>query len=137
MFSTLRAKIFAGYLVILLLLAGVGAYAIFSIRSLNETTSSGLELNAQTTLANLSMYGSLSRINEGLLSALNEPVATADSVIATQSQMFYGSLQSMQRFLEHSPNAAISETLTRIEIAWQQYEALLQTFATTTDQVEA
>jgi signal transduction histidine kinase len=131
MFSTLRAKIFAGYLAILILLAGLGSYAIYSFNALGEITSSALELNAQTTLANLTLYGSLTRVNEGIVSLLNVPEVPNDTFIAQQSNSFFEALQKMQRFIATAPDfstSAIAESLTRIEIAWQRYEALIREF---------
>lgn len=131
MFSTLRAKIFAGYLAILLFLAGLGIYAIYSFSTLGEVTSSALELNAQTTLANLTLYGSLTRINEGVVSQLTDPYAISDTFITQHATAFFEALQNMQRFIASASDfstAAIAESLTRIEIAWQRYEALLREF---------
>jgi two-component system, NtrC family, sensor histidine kinase KinB len=131
MFSTLRAKIFAGYLVILTLLAGLGTYAIYSFNVLGEITSSALELNAQTTLANLTLYGSLTRVNEGVASLLNGAPAGSDTFVGQQSSAFFEALQKMQRFIATEKDfstSIIAESLTRIEIAWQRYEALLREF---------
>lgn len=132
MFSTLRAKIFAGYLAILVLLAGLGIYANYSFNVVGEVTSSALELNAQTTLANLTLYGSVTRINEGVVSLVNR-TSTSDTFISQQSSAFFEALQSMQRFIAKTDDistSAIAESLTRIEIAWQRYEALLREFYT-------
>lgn len=130
MFSTLRAKIFAGYLAILVLLAALGVYAIYSFRSLDEITASGLETSAQSTLANLSMYGSLSRINAGTIALIDGGGSDASNLIASQSYEFYDALARMQRFISSQKQSSqaiqVSEALTRIEISWQQYEALLR-----------
>ncbi len=63
MFITLRSKLFAGYLFVVLLLALVGAYAVLSFRSLSDLSGASLEQYSSNTLANLKMYESLVRMN--------------------------------------------------------------------------
>jgi PAS domain S-box-containing protein len=131
MFRTLRSKIFGGYLLVLLLLAGVGTYSIFSFGSLVRTSSSGLELNAQSTILNLEMYESLVRINEGMLKMLGAEFLQGKRALTEQPAIFTSALQNAHRMAgstlsELQPK--ISELLTKVEIVWQKYDALLPEF---------
>ncbi len=131
MFTTLRAKLFAGYLAILVLVAALGGYAIFSFRSLSEITTSGLDLNAESTLANVRMYESLVRINEGALKMLGAEALQGKKALNEQPSVFYSELKNAQRTVASampSVRARISELLTKVEVSWQQYEALLPEF---------
>jgi PAS domain S-box-containing protein len=131
MFRTLRSKIFGGYLLVLLLLAGVGAYSIFSFRSLVQTSSSGLELNAQSTILNLEMYESLVRINEGMLKMLGAEFLQGKRALTEQPAIFTSALQNAHRIAGNTLaelQPKISELLTKVEIVWQKYEALLPEF---------
>ena len=131
MFSTLRAKLFGGYLAILLLVAALGVYAIFSFRSLSAITTSGLDLNAQSTLANVRMYESLVRMNEGSLKILGAEALQGRKFLNEQPSIFYSELRNAQRTVAAalpSVRARISEILTKVEVSWQQYEALLPEF---------
>lgn len=131
MFTTLRAKLFGGYLAILLLVAALGAYAIFSFRSLSSITTSGLDLNAQSTLANVRMYESLVKMNEGILKTLGAEALQGKKLLSEQPSIFYAELRNAQRTVASalpSVRARISEILTKVELSWQQFEALLPEF---------
>src|SRR3954462_8345389 len=94
MFTTLRAKVFLGFLLILLLLVGLGGYAIFSFASLADVTSSGLEENAQQSLINSSMYESLVRIDQAELRMLAGDTESGSQVLSEEPAHFYLALQN-------------------------------------------
>ena len=131
MFQTLRAKIFGGYLVILVLLSALGVYSIISFRSLSLTSSSALELNADNSIYTLQMYESLVRMNEGLLKMMGAEFLQGKRALTEQPAIFKTALQNAHRLgskTSDNLNPALSEQLTRIELIWQQFEALTPEF---------
>ncbi len=131
MFQTLRAKIFGGYLVILVLLSALGVYSIISFRSLSLTSSSALELNADNSIYTLQMYESLVRMNEGMLKMMGAEFLQGKRTLNEQPAIFKTALQNAHRIGSKTTddlNPGISEQLTRIEILWQQFEALTPEF---------
>ncbi len=131
MFTTLRAKLFAGFLLILLLLLALGGYSIFSFRSLEEITSSGLDQNSESILANLSMYESIVRMNAAQLRLLAGEGSEAHAVFDDEKSQFYQALERARR------SAALSESELRIrveallndlDIAWADYQTHLPVF---------
>lgn len=131
MFQTLRAKIFGGYLVILVLLSALGVYSIISFRSLSLTSSSALELNADNSIYTLQMYESLVRMNEGLLKMMGAEFLQGKRALTEQPAIFKTALQNAHRLGSKTTdnlNPALSEQLTRIELIWQQFEALTPEF---------
>lgn len=131
MFQTLRAKIFGGYLVILVLLSALGVYSIISFRSLSLTSSSALELNADNSIYTLQMYESLVRMNEGMLKMMGAEFLQGKRTLTQQPAIFKTALQNAHRIASKTTNdlnPAISEQLTRIEMLWQQFEALTPEF---------
>ena len=126
MFQTLRAKIFGGYLVILVLLSALGVYSIISFRSLSLTSSSALELNADNSIYTLQMYESLVRMNEGLLKMMGAEFLQGKRALTEQPAIFKTALQNAHRLGSKTTdnlNPALSEQLTRIELIWQQPQA--------------
>jgi PAS domain S-box-containing protein len=127
MFTTLRAKVFLGFLFILLLLGGLGAYSIFSVGTLAESSSSSLEQNAEQSLANSSMYESLVRIDQAELRMLASDTESAGPTLLEEPSHFYFALQNAQR-----ASGSISDTtamlLTQTEIRWQDYRSHLNSF---------
>lgn len=127
MFTTLRAKVFLGFLFILLLLGGLGAYSIFSVGSLAESSSSSLEHNAEQSLANSSMYESLVRIDQAELRMLASDTESAGPILLEEPSHFYFALQNAQR-----ASSSLSDTtamlLTQTEIRWQDYRSHLNSF---------
>jgi NtrC-family two-component system sensor histidine kinase KinB len=131
MFQTLRAKIFGGYLVILVLLSALGVYSIISFHSLSLTSSSALELGADNSIYTLQMYESLVRMNEGMLKMMGAEFLQGKRTLNEQPAIFKTALQNAHRIASKTTNdlnPAISEQLTRIEILWQQFEALTPEF---------
>lgn len=127
MFTTLRAKVFLGFLFILSLLAALGGYAIYSVGSLAEASSSGVERNAEQSLANSSMYESLVRIDQAELRMIASDTESAGPVLLEEPSHFYFALQTAQR-----ASASASDTtgalLTQTEIHWQGYRSQLDNF---------
>ncbi len=131
MFQTLRAKIFGGYLVILVLLSALGVYSIISFRSLSLTSSSALEVNADNSIYTLQMYESLVRMNEGMLKMMGAEFLQGKRTLTEQPAIFKTALQNAHRLGSKTTdnlNPALSEQLTRIELIWQQFEALTPEF---------
>jgi PAS domain S-box-containing protein len=131
MFQTLRAKIFGGYLVILVLLSALGVYAIISFRSLSLASSSALEVNADNSIYTLQMYESLVRMNEGMLKMMGAEFLQGKRTLTQQPAIFKTALQNAHRLGSKNTdnlNLALSEQLTRIELVWQQFEALTPEF---------
>jgi two-component system, NtrC family, sensor histidine kinase KinB len=131
MLQTLRAKIFGGYLVILALLAGLGVYSIISFRSISLTGSTALELNAENSINTLQMYESLVRMNEGMLKMMGAEFLQGKRALTEQPAIFKTALQNAHRSSANTAtelNPALTEQLTRIELLWQQHEALIPEF---------
>ncbi len=126
MFSTLRAKVFVGFLLILLLMVGLGAYAIFSLASLADVTSEALERSAEQSLANTSMYESLVRIDEAELRMLAGDTINAGPALVEQPAHFYFALQSAWRV--STPQDSSSVLLNDIEAQWDHYHSHLDFF---------
>jgi PAS domain S-box-containing protein len=131
MFTTLRAKLFAGFLLILLLLVGLGGYAILSFRQLEEITSAGLEQNSQSILANLTMYESLVRMNAAQLGMLAGEKSDAHTVFEDESSQFYLALdQAKSSVIETDP--AVRQNLyvlvQKIDSAWTDYRSHFPVF---------
>jgi NtrC-family two-component system sensor histidine kinase KinB len=127
MFTTLRAKVFIGFLFILLLLGILGGYAIYSVGSLAETSAAGLEQNAEQSLANSSMYESLVRIDQAELRLLASDTESAGPTLLEEPSHFYFALQSAQRASE-SLSDSTSALLTQTELHWQDYRGHLNEF---------
>jgi len=133
MFTTLRAKLLAGFLPFVILLLALGGYAIYSFRSLADITSSGLEQNSESVLANLSMYESLVRLDAAQLRMIAGEVSTGKDVLADEPAQFYLALQKAQRSLEEMPpeiKQTVGDLLVRIELGWEEYQSSLPTFLT-------
>lgn len=131
MFQTLRAKIFGGCLMILVLLSALGVYSIISFRSLSLTSSSALEVNADNSIYTLQMYESLVRMNEGMLKMMGAEFLQGKRTLTEQPAIFKTALQNAHRLGSKTTdnlNPALSEQLTRIELIWQQFEALTPEF---------
>ncbi len=126
MFTTLRAKVFVGFLLILLLMVGLGAYAIFSLASLADVTSEALERSAEQSLANTSMYESLVRIDEAELRMLAGDTINAGPALVEQPAHFYYGLQSAWRM--STPQDSSSVLLNDIEAQWDHYHSHLDLF---------
>src|ERR1035437_687880 len=126
MFTTLRAKVFVGFLLILLLMVGLGAYAIFSLASLADTTSGAVERSAEQSLANTSMYESLVRIDEAELRMLTGDTLDAGPVLAEEPAHFYYALQSA--WTASAPQDSSSKLLNDIESRWDHYHSYLDYF---------
>ncbi len=126
MFTTLRAKVFVGFLLILLLMVGLGAYAIFSLASLADVTSAALERSAEQSLANTSMYESLVRIDEAELRMLAGDTVNAGPVLVEGPAQFYHALQSAWH--ASTPQDSSATLLNDIEAQWDHYHSHLDFF---------
>jgi two-component system, NtrC family, sensor histidine kinase KinB len=126
MFTTLRARVFAGFLLILLLLVGLGGYAIYSFGSLADVTSANLEQNAERSLANTVMYESLVRIDRAELRMLAGDTIDAGPELAEQPAQFYYALQ--KAWSATPAQDPSSPLLTDIENQWQHYQGHLHYF---------
>ncbi len=126
MFTTLRAKVFAGFLLILLLLVGLGGYAIYSLASLADATSGAVERSAEQSLANTGMYESLVRIDEAELRMLTGDTLDAGPVLAEEPAHFYYALQSA--WAASAPQDSSSTLLNDIETRWGHYRSHLDRF---------
>ncbi|MEP7236120.1 MAG: histidine kinase dimerization/phospho-acceptor domain-containing protein, partial [Ignavibacteriota bacterium] len=131
MLITLRSKLFAGYLFVVLLLALVGVYAVFSFRSLTDFSSASLEEYSANSLANLKMYESLVRMNEAEIEMLGTEYEKGSELLYGEPEHFDSSLHSAQRIISQIRQGAkgtIAELLTKVELNWQQYRAQLPEF---------
>jgi len=131
MFITLRSKLFAGYLFVVLLLAVVGAYAVLSFRSLTDLSSSSLDQYSANSLANLKMYESLVRMNEAELEMLGPEYEKGSELLYGEPSAFDSSLHEAEHIVSRIPKGVhgkIPELLTRVELNWQQYRAQLPEF---------
>ena len=116
MFTTLRARVFAGFLFILALLAGLAGYAIYSLASLADVTSASLEKNAEQSLAASSMYESLVRIDQAELRMLAADTADAGPALVEEPAHFYFALTKAWKATEAQDSA--SPLLNEIEVLW-------------------
>ncbi len=126
MFTTLRAKVFGGFLLILLLLVGLGGYAIYSLASLADATSGSVERSAEQSLANTGMYESLVRLDEAELGMLTGDSVDAGPVLAEEPAHFYYALQSA--WAASAPRDSSSTLLNNIETRWDHYHSHLNYF---------
>ncbi|HET6399947.1 MAG TPA: ATP-binding protein [Candidatus Kapabacteria bacterium] len=126
MFTTLRAKVFGGFLLILLLLVGLGGYAIYSLASLADATSGSVERSAEQSLANTGMYESLVRIDEAELRMLTGDTLDAGPDLAEEPAHFYYALQSA--WAASTPQDSSSTLLNDIETRWDHYHSHLDYF---------
>ncbi len=126
MFTTLRAKVFVGFLLILLLMVGLGGYAIFSLASLADVTSEALERSAEQSLANTSMYESLVRIDEAELRMLTGDTVNAGPVLVEEPAQFYHALQNAWHASTSQDSSA--RLLNDIEAQWDHYHSHLDFF---------
>jgi two-component system, NtrC family, sensor histidine kinase KinB len=126
MFTSLRARVFAGFLLILLLLAGLAGYAVYSLASLADVTSSALEKNAEQALAASSMYESLVRIDQAQLRMLAADTADAGPVLAEEPAHFYLALTRAWNATAAQDSA--SPLLNDIEVRWTDYKSHLDYF---------
>jgi len=126
MFTTLRAKVFVGFLLILLLMVGLGAYAIFSLASLADVTSAALERSAEQSLANTSMYESLVRIDEAELRMLAGDTINAGPALVEEPAQFYHALQNAWH--ASTPQDSSAKLLNDIEAQWEHYHSHLDFF---------
>src|SRR5688572_5188451 len=132
MFTTLRAKVFAGFLLILLLLLGLGTYAILSFRTLVESTTTSLEQNAESGLANLAMYESLVRLDAAQLRLLAGEREEFRKALEQEPDQFYAALKTAQRTVDEvNPGVrqSVRQTLVEIELAWDAYTRNVQAFS--------
>src|SRR5213082_234575 len=123
MFTTLRAKVFVGFLLILLLLVGLGGYAIVSLASLADVTSSALEKNAEQSLAASSMYESLVRIDQAQLRMLAADTADAGPALVEEPAHFY--LALTRAWNSTAAQDPASPLLNDIEVRWTDYKSHL------------
>ena len=131
MFITLRSKLFAGYLFVVLMLAIVGAYAVFSFRSLTDLSAASLEQYSANSLSNLKMYESLVRMNEAELEMLGTEYEKGSELLYNEPGKFDSSLHEAERIISQIPegiHGKIPELLTKVELNWQQYHAELPEF---------
>jgi NtrC-family two-component system sensor histidine kinase KinB len=126
MLTTLRSKVLAGFLLVLVLLAGLGGYAVYSLASLADVTSSALEKNAERSLAYTSMYESLVRIDEAELRMLASDTTDAGPVLVEEPAHFYLALRSA--WSATIPQDSASSVLNDIEPRWQDYQSHLELF---------
>jgi NtrC-family two-component system sensor histidine kinase KinB len=126
MFTTLRAKVFVGFLLILLLMVGLGAYAIFSLASLADVTSEALERSAEQNLANTSMYESLVRIDQAELRMMTGDTINAGPTLVEEPAQFYHALQSAWH--ASTPQDSSAMLLNDIEAQWDHYHSHLDFF---------
>ncbi len=128
MFTTLRARVFAGFLFILLLLAGLAGYSIYSLASLSDITSASLEKNAEQSLAASSMYESLVRIDQAELRMLAADTADAGPALVEEPAHFYYALTKAWNATDAQDSA--SPLLNNIEARWTEYKGHLDYFYT-------
>lgn len=126
MFTTLRAKVFAGFLLILLLLVGLGGYAIYSLASLADVTNTSLEKNADQSLAASSMYESLVRIDQAELRMLAGDTVDAGPALVEEPAHFYYALT--KAWNTTPPQDSASPLLNDIEARWDDYKGHLDLF---------
>ena len=126
MFTTLRAKVLVGFLLILLLMAGLGGYAIFSLASVADVASESLERSAEQNLANTGMYESLVRLDEAELRMLAGDTVNAGPVIVEEPAHFYFALQNAWH--ASPPQDSSSIVLNDIESRWDHYQSHLEYF---------
>jgi len=107
-------------------MAGLGAYAVYSLASLAEVSSSALEKNAERSLAYTSMYESLVRIDEAELRMLASDTTDAGPVLVEEPAHFYLALR--QAWNTTSPQDSSSPILNDIEVRWQYYQSHLEQF---------
>jgi NtrC-family two-component system sensor histidine kinase KinB len=138
MFTTLRAKLFSGFLLILLLLIALGGYAILSFRGLADITSSGLEQNSESVIANLSMYESLVRMDAAQLHMLaGEQVAAGKDVLIDEPPQFYDALQRAKAASAGTApevRQTVGSYLLKMEIEWDAYQSKLLQFVRLSNQ---
>ncbi len=125
MFTTLRAKVFAGFLLILLLLVALGGYAIYSLAALADATSGEVERSAEQSLANTGMYESLVRLDEAELRMLTGDT-DAGPVLAEEPAHFYYALQNAWAAV--APQDSSSSVLNDLEAHWDHYHTHLNFF---------
>ncbi|HEY3875529.1 MAG TPA: ATP-binding protein [Candidatus Kapabacteria bacterium] len=126
MFTTLRAKVLVGFLLILLLMAGLGGYAIYSLASVAQVASVSLERSAEQNLANTGMYESLVRLDEAELRMLAGDTVNAGPIIVEEPAHFYFSLQNAWK--ASAPQDSSSIILNDIESRWDHYRSHLDFF---------
>jgi two-component system, NtrC family, sensor histidine kinase KinB len=126
MFTTLRAKVFVGFLLILLLMVGLGVYAIFSLASLADVTSAALERSAEQSLANTSMYECLVRIDDAELRMLAGDTVNAGPALVEEPAQFYHALQNAWH--ASTPQDSSATLLNDIEAEWDHYRSHLDFF---------
>lgn len=133
MFNSLRAKLLAGFIPFVLLLIALGAYAIYSFHSLADITSTGLEQNSESVLANLSMYESLVRLDAAQLRMLSGEVEAGKQTLSEEPAQFYQALQKAQQALEQissEERQTVGSLLVKVELAWDDYQKHLAVFTT-------
>lgn len=126
MFNTLKSRILAGFLFVLLLLVSLGGYAIVSFRSLTQIASSGLQENSEIGLSALAMNASLDKMNVAQQNMLAGEQDTSSRIIGEEISKFYLSLQRARASAQDISPAVrdtMGNVLTQVELLWERYQA--------------
>lgn len=126
MFNTLKSRILAGFLFVILLMMALGGYAIYSFGSLTRIASSGLSENSEIALAALAMNASLERIKVSQEQMLIGELDTAPRIIGEEISQFYLSLQRVRtaaRDISPTVRENMGSVLTEVELQWERYRA--------------
>src|ERR1043165_4250450 len=142
MFLTLRSKILVGYLLIVLLLAGLGVYTVVSFRSFTTLSNRAFEQVSQADRSNLVIYESLIRLNEAEVNLLGSAPIKGSEVLSSEPSKVAAELSVAEKIITAIPSdlsPGLAAAFTKEEILWHQYQAQLPEFLrrTTNDPIEA
>ncbi|HET9136440.1 MAG TPA: ATP-binding protein [Candidatus Kapabacteria bacterium] len=131
MFLTLRSKILVGYLLIVLLLAGLGVYAVMSFRSFTTLSNKAFEQVSQADRSNLAIYESLIRLNEAEVDLLGSSPVKGMEMLSSEPAKVSSELTTAEKIISSIPSdlsPGLAAAFTKEEILWHQYQAQLPEF---------
>jgi NtrC-family two-component system sensor histidine kinase KinB len=131
MFLTLRSKILVGYLLIVLLLAGLGVYTVMSFRSFTTLSNKAFEQVSQADRSNLAIYESLIRLNEAQVDLLGSSPVKGMEMLSVEPLKVSTELSAAEKIISSIPSdlsPGLAAAFTKEEILWHQYQAQLPEF---------
>jgi NtrC-family two-component system sensor histidine kinase KinB len=131
MFLTLRSKILVGYLLIVLLLAGLGVYTVMSFRSFTTLSNKAFEQVSQADRSNLAIYESLIRLNEAQVDLLGSSPVKGMEMLSAEPLKVSTELSAAEKIISSIPSdlsPGLAAAFTKEEILWHQYQAQLPEF---------
>ncbi|HYM19440.1 MAG TPA: ATP-binding protein [Candidatus Kapabacteria bacterium] len=131
MLLTLRSKILAGYLFLVLLLSALGIYSAISFRAFTTLSSGAYERISEADRINLGIYESLVKLTDAELQVLSTTSHIGFQTISDEPANISNKFTQEEKIVSEIPRdlaPALAPAFTTSEARWNEYQAQLPEF---------